>query len=740
MKRALILFFFCVTLARAGTPIVDPASCFEKWPWTNSIPSTWYIQETNTHAIKQLWYSIQDRVSACGQGDAPAYQKLFALSHGIKTNWMYTNWAQWGSSTTTNNYMTNYWPTLQLIFRTNLWNAVEPFTNTYPLPQYAGTDFDATNKLTNELAYTPVISNMLLVMVDTVERICTNYVPQTASNLIKALPFDSPLPRYHMAGLLTDAGCDDLVSNLQYDATSTYVTNGNWAWRYTLPMSNMIYVKALDDLAAAVAQLNKSILIAQPCSPSYTADYGVNSNSALSGIIITNKMLFSEVGEWPYAYSQTSLDSTWLDTTFVQGGNKIFNFDREDLLALQPDYITYYQTNKPSDWPSNGWYASVSYDFDWTAIRTNADTEPIWLFIPLADSPYSGAIVTTNQNTNTGTTGWGYVQGRNDSSNNWKFWTGTDTNSLAWQEGYYVDGYEAYYYLSNVTAAAGAMTTNFFDLLEKIIRVENPRTFVSTGAYTRHTNNVYSNAWTDYVAFTSRVSSNAWTVVESNKFEWIYTNANTYTAPQTNVIQFPSGISNYIDGGWTYDPQSFVPPHINCTGFFDFAYIAGFNYAFTRGRTTSFIPAGPNVWNNFSNAVDAGSSATATLYIAGCTPSNHPQAKVLTYDTATYEWAETNYFWDTNESKTAFGVAANEITNGRYSNIISRTLPTGLASVQLTNANYPGGKNIYYLIETNLLNPSYIPYELDFGSGYARRWWGCDRAFFVVEVPFKKHF
>lgn len=757
MKRFAILFFFCVTLVQAGTPVVNPTNYFEKWPWTNSIPTTWYIHETNTHCIYQLWYAIRDRAQACGIADAPAYERVFALSHGTKTNWTYTNWAQWGNSTTTNNYMTNYYPHLQLILQTNLWNIIEPMTNIYPRPDYAGTDIYTTNNLTNDLYYAPVISNMLRAMVDTVESICTNYLPQTASNLIKNLPVDEPLPRYHMAGLLTDAGCDDLVSNLVYDSSSTYVTNGNWAWRYTLPMSNMVYVKALDDLAAVVAQLEKSILIAKPCSPGIkitTSKLNGNLRDAAFATTNDSDVYFQDVGQWPYGWSATSLDTNWLTVLAIDGSDTTFNFPSNNYSGPppMPDEIYPYLTNwianvTASDWPSNGWRGTTTFKFPWTIIRTNETDFPYWIWVPFSEitAPASLSVsrrqlCTTNLATDAGTSTVTFSRGPSSNSGTFAFYSMSCTDLWQWADGYWEDGVYTIYNVTDTTNTPAALTNIPFNLIERLDKYEPVKTLVSTGRYTRHTNSTHSAPWTDSIAFTSRVFSNSWPMIESNHFELAYTNGATFGPSITNYFSKPTGASNYVEGTWSV--TDWPTNWIACTGYFDVAWDTADNFAYGRAHITSFTPAGPNCWNGYTF------DGVASLYLAGCVPSNHPTGKQDTWVSAEYEWSDTNYvfsFTNANEQKLTYNPDYYAVNTNVYTNAIPQTLPTDFKSIVLTNDNYPTGKTINVMLEDRMYwnarydgsEYSWIPYE-DTWTNAPRQFWGINKAFFLIQTQFPK--
>jgi len=699
-KVAFILMLVC-SEGYAAAPVIDPADYFTGWPWVDSLPATWQKVDSTNHCIKQIWYSLEDRAKAAGYGGIPLYERSFPLSFGIKTNWSYTNWAIW--TPTTNNYMTNYYPRLQLIGASNLVNQITNFMYNYPVNP--GTDYSGVKKGTGHVAVT---RDMLAAITGTIFAIHNSFVPEAASTNFAS--WSNGVPVFCMAGLLTSAGCGDLCSNFVYDAWGN-CTNGDWAWRDPLPSNGVIHVRALDDVAAVIAQTKRIVVRSVASSPSLLINatsvgpnYGFSALQYRTTTNSTSGAVFDAPQRFPFAWMQSSTDQTWASS---------LAWDRawtNGYYTNESSTISYEFTNNPhADWPLSGWYGQANVTGFFNVVRgdaANGNGGWLWRLGAWSGESAGGLTLTV--------TGGDQIQGP-DYSGMWNIDSQWENSTGTWTH-YEGPSRDSLVYFTKVYDTSAWETHNFTttNITEQQQPPGIPYNFTCSGNYMVHTDNTLT------VSFTNNESvTNTW--LAKIETATSFTNFPTYS---TTAISTSEVTGTEPFDYWEYEPDlggsqsnygdATMFSSLDNNGFWSFAYLCSMR---TDNQRT--------IWTN---------AGTGYFYVAGGTFGSRDGHRVNTSNTHP-EWTNatmgaTKHTWSYTNSSEIYLTENKTFVPDVYTNLKTYTIPTDLVD---------DDNNLKMLSYTNMNYPSYKAYESIYNSA-SRLFWAISNAVFILDYSFGNHF
>ena len=389
MRRILILLLSLITsLSIAGTPTINPTTCFDNYPWaTTQKNKTWKKADEDGKILRQLWYPLEDRCFVADVYLKPLVQRQYTLSCGYPT---LTDLRIPG---TTNK--------VQLLMNQTREDVVVPWTYFYPNnPQE-----DKFITLTNSMAYPVMTRSDFLELVNTLEIICKHYVPAKLYENDLQVYFTASdttnMPYYvNVGALLKEAGYDSCVSNIVYDAggwiTScdysfnefSFPTNDILAGIGTSWNTNTLKLAACDCFAACVAQLKYLRCDAVPCIKQ--TDYSDRANtwtynswdfySGPTAGIGGPGDYGQGGGVLGYSWLATSHDFDWAMTDWSQYVDDVIDtYEWRDASSIYNGFkVT--GGRAQGDWPLSGWEGMVDLKENFEIQISDSDS----------DKPYPG--------------------------------------------------------------------------------------------------------------------------------------------------------------------------------------------------------------------------------------------------------------------------------------------------------------------------------------------------------------
>ena len=85
IKIAILIAILCQTISCYGAPVIDPATVFVDYPWSQFANQPYYNTETNCLIHKQIYYSLSDRSRVAQHWDRPWVEKQYTLGMGYPT-------------------------------------------------------------------------------------------------------------------------------------------------------------------------------------------------------------------------------------------------------------------------------------------------------------------------------------------------------------------------------------------------------------------------------------------------------------------------------------------------------------------------------------------------------------------------------------------------------------------------------------------------------------------------------
>ena len=742
--RLITVMILIATLARATSPVVDPATLFAGWPWISEVGKPWPAIDTDKHIIKQIHYSLKDRCEAVGLLDMPYFETPMILDAGIKTNYVYQNWAYWTPETNifanTNQVLTNYNPHIQVYIETNVINQIAPFTNYYPAnPGVSG------GGLSNNLAYVYVSRAMLNSWYGAVQAALMRYVPA-------AIDFDSygaetnpllsraELPVYIFGQLLIDAGVGTVLSN-EYDG-SGILTNCFWTWTNALPgwrsssatddvsmatdgSNAVITLQGLSDVAAMVAQLRTVAIPGYSTAPACVRGYnGLNWPVTLPEWINPTvgdgyPMSFDPV--FSFAWAASSTDNTWYTDFTLSNGWATYNYDNpppDDRIDIP------WSVTNHSDWTVSGWRSVVYFDF---TVVNHRDTlaQSNWLFRAFGkvspqvtgtgDMNWSGTGQVGIDETPTGGRTYGTTLGQSDASST-QFWV-----QYSGGENVYKD------VISNATIDASTYS-NAYKIVHSVLTNETPAgnyDIVTKGRYFSHTAGVdgvlqpsYSVQleWTNTEYFPAR--PNTYTDVSSLLYHGT-TNHNIYGTQVTYSVLDHYAETNEYQLSNTNQPQSMTNYSATATP------TDGANYVRWQANIYSIRTDISTLFTNLTGK--------AALFVRGCNAGkfdiHHPAGGSGDWNTFHFN------FTNINERQLVSGSFTNRIYTDRFVKI--KEWSDVNAAV---NTDPFGSYLLYRDMYDNAQTYGYEPFSEFAPDKLSREFWGIGTATFMVQYAFTNRF
>lgn len=383
-----LLSIFAVLLLNAisvfSAPAVNPATCFNNYPWATTYPGQYWINaEKQAKISKQLFYALTDRANVVGVYTDPYTSFNMQLQCGSYTakNYRATTPPQPEST----NVVQLLLGEAAGIVSTNTWYDQQFY---YPKTPNVG------NEIIAGLYYPSVNKALCLEIDDTIAQLCPYYVPSSIYSTLEAFLSDSvsggepiqELPYYGDTGcIIWDLGepwktaCNVNVITWWDDAqtlpkTTSWYIPAEYAFPYPSGsdmshndgMVGVFTLKAADLRAAIISQFKYAISDGVPCSDNLHWNYLMYSGNGWDSVVPPN--MYSEqipYGDYGnagdaimYAYLGTSMDNSWASSYIQSTMGTAGEISWREQTAPNGSILS---TSNPSDWPDSGWQGGFNY-------------------------------------------------------------------------------------------------------------------------------------------------------------------------------------------------------------------------------------------------------------------------------------------------------------------------------------------------------------------------------------------
>ena len=563
MKKLLTILILSLTLTAnlsiAGKP--DVSAYFDNTPWASTYKNKyWLPTEDASHCIRQLYYTAYDRCVVLGI-TMPWYTEQYTLACGWQTC---KNLRVQGATNT-----------LQLLRDVTVTNQV--FSIQYPVA------LDVQNKASGyAMSNAPVAidAKTFWALDQALMAAVTHYVPYAVYDAITTF---SNIPTYCNIGavLYEYDEYHDLVTDVVWDDSHTYIKSCNWSWgTNSLPhpagsdpihdtQTSLVLLSALDCRAKIITMLKHPLYNGVP-----TAQGNIRNLIFVSGYgdQITTETTEPEFGDWGggagsplgYAYLGTSHNTSWC------GGWQYTTAGKEGLSWKGSSDATGTATSngKNTDWPTSGWLGSADYSVSVDLSRDIA-ADP-WILNGTVNpnvkwdethSPDSGGwLAPFGQSTYTDTINGGHYQGPTPATINVHWRSESEYLTMQWIPEYLAE-YDVT--VAHDTVTNTAPTTNVLSGYEILYGWSTLVAGTSLG------DKLYTYAYLggDFFEFTNNNPTATTTFTNfcptycwyayTTMVDAVYTTNHTYTT--THVSETIPGHYDYVYPGYPYPDPIAIP-------------------------------------------------------------------------------------------------------------------------------------------------------------------------------------